>query len=61
MNTNTGHGSQTRQDWKVVWNDTLGLTRVDWFRTKDAAENSWIQRKGLKVISVTLETHILDF
>lgn len=59
--TNTGHGSQTREAVKVVWLDTLGIQHTDWFATMDEAQDSWIQRKGLTVVSIAPGVQVLDY
>jgi hypothetical protein len=56
------HGDITRQDWKVVYNRARGFGQaVEWFQNRENIDSSWIVRKGLEIVSISLETHVLDY
>lgn len=56
------HGDITRQEWKVVYNRAGGFGQgVEWFSKREDIDTSWIVRKGLEIVSISFETHVLDF
>jgi hypothetical protein len=59
-----GHGSQTREEWKIVFKTTLGTHLTEWRSTEDSADAlvATYAARGIEVVTgPELATRILDF